>query len=104
MPTRGLIDSGWAAWLPEELVSALDAMSGGSAERRAHARRLAAGPDPAARARWERFALVCPSRIDLPANAEGLTPAACEELLGQLGLAAGSPPRPCSNRSRWSSR
>ena len=94
MPTRGLIDSGWAAWLPEELVSALDAMSGGSAERRAHARRLAAGPDPAARARWERFALVCPSRIDLPANAEGLTPTACEELLGQLGLAAGSPPRP----------
>jgi len=93
MPTHGLIDSGWAAWLPSELVTALDALDGNSADRRALAKLLANGPDDAARDRWDRFALVCPSRIDLPASADGLTAERCHELLGALGLVAGDPPR-----------
>jgi hypothetical protein len=81
-----LIDSGWAAWLPFELLEAHEAMSGGSAERRALRKRLEAGPSAADRERWERFRLVCPSRIDLPADADGLTPERAAELLDELGL------------------
>jgi hypothetical protein len=89
-----LIDTGWAAWLPFELLEAHDALSGGSAARRALERRLAAGPDEAAAERWERFRLVAPSRLDVPADAEGLTVAGAYELLEGLGLVAGRPPRP----------
>ena len=35
-----LIDSGWAAWLPFELIDALEARSGRSADRRALRKRL----------------------------------------------------------------
>jgi hypothetical protein len=90
----GLIDSGWAAWLPSELGAALDALDGNAAARRAFAKRLANGPDDADRERWSRFALVAPSRIDVPASADGLTPEDCWALLADLGLAAGDPPRP----------
>jgi hypothetical protein len=90
----GLIDSGWAAWLPQELAEAMLALDANAAGRRAFAKRLAEGPDEAARDRWERFTLAAPSRIDIPASAEGLTEAACYALLEELGLAAGSPPRP----------
>ena len=93
----GLIDSGWAAWLPAELAGALETMSAGGAARRAFDRRLAGGPSAADRERWERFALVCPSRIDLPASADGLTAEDCAALLVDLGLLAGSPPRPLAN-------
>ena len=89
-----LIDSGWAAWLPSELVAAMDALDGNAAARRAFAKRLADGPDQAARERWDRFALLVPSRIDIPASADGLTPEDCWALLADLGLAAGDPPRP----------
>jgi len=40
-----LIDSGWAAWLPFELIDALTARDGGSAERRAFRRRLERPPE-----------------------------------------------------------
>jgi SEC-C motif len=90
----GLIDSGWAAWLPSELVAAMEALDANAAGKRAFAKRLADGPDEAARGRWDRFALVAPSRIDVPANADGLTPEDCWALLVDLGLAAGDPPRP----------
>jgi SEC-C motif len=90
----GLIDSGWAAWLPSELVAAMDALAGNAAARRAFAKRLANGPDGADRERWSRFALVAPSRIDVPPSADGLTPEHCWALLADLGLAAGDPPRP----------
>jgi hypothetical protein len=93
----GLIDSGWAAWLPAELEEALQAMAAGGAGRRAFAKRLADGPGAADRERWERFALVCPSRVDLPASADGLTFDGCCAILADLGLAAGSPPRPVAN-------
>ena len=93
----GLIDSGWAAWLPSELAAALEAMSGSGAARRALARRLADGPGAADRERWERFALVCPSRVNLPGSADGLTAEDCGEILTDLGLAAGTPPRPVAN-------
>jgi SEC-C motif len=89
----GLIDSGWAAWLPSELVAAMDALDANAAGKRAFAKRLADGPDDAARERWDRFALVAPSRIDIPASADGLTPDGCWALLVDLGLAAGDPPR-----------
>jgi len=41
--------------------------------------------------RWERFRLVCPSRIDLPTDARGLTTADAETLLDQLGLLDAEP-------------
>ncbi len=86
-----LIDSGWAAWLPFELLQTLEARSGGSAARRALRTRLEASPGDADRERWERFHLVCPSRIDLPATAEGLTEQSALALLDQLGLLDGAP-------------
>jgi uncharacterized protein YecA (UPF0149 family) len=81
-----LVDSGWAAWLPFELLEALEARDGGSAQRRALRQRLERGPTDADRERWERFALVCPSRVDLPASADGLITQDAEALLDQLGL------------------
>src|SRR6478735_8881360 len=86
-----LIDSGWAAWLPFELIDALEARSGRSADRRALRERLERGPSEADEERWERFRLVCPSRIDLPADARGLTAADAETLLDQLGLLDSEP-------------
>jgi uncharacterized protein YecA (UPF0149 family) len=86
-----LIDSGWAAWLPNELVETLEARNGGSAARRDLRTRLERGPSDADRERWDRFALVCPSRIDLPADAEGLTVERAQEILDQLGLLDAAP-------------
>ena len=88
---QGVIDSGWAAWLPFELLEALEARAGGSAARRTLRQRLARGPSESDRERWDRFALVCPSRIDLPASANGLTSEEAESLLDQLGLLGGDP-------------
>jgi uncharacterized protein YecA (UPF0149 family) len=81
-----LIDTGWAAWLPFELLETLEARFGGSAARRELRKRLERGPTDADRERWDRFRLVCPSRIDLPADAEGLTVESATEILDQLGL------------------
>jgi SEC-C motif-containing protein len=89
----GLIDSGWAAWLPQELAAAMLALDANAAGRRAFAKQLAEGPDAAARDRWERFTLAAPSRIDVPASADGLTPEDCYALLADLGLVEGDPPR-----------
>ncbi len=86
-----LIDSGWAAWLPNELVETLEARNGGSAARRDLRTRLERGPSDADRERWDRFALVCPSRIDLPTDAEGLTVERAQEILDQLGLLDAAP-------------
>jgi hypothetical protein len=91
---QGLVDSGWAAWLPVELAAALEALGGGAPRRRAFRDLLAAGPDEAAAERWERFRLVAPSRVDVPQTADGLTEQECYALLDGLGLVAGSPPRP----------
>jgi hypothetical protein len=93
----GLIDSGWAAWLPQELVAAMEALHANAAGRRAFAKRLAEGPDAAGRERWDRFALAAPSRIDVPASADGLTPEGCFALLADLGLVEGDPPRPVAS-------
>ena len=90
----GLIDSGWAAWLPSELIDAMDKLQANAAGKRAFAKRLADGPNAADRERWDRFALVAPSRIDIPASADGLTAEDCWALLADLGLVAGDPPRP----------
>jgi uncharacterized protein YecA (UPF0149 family) len=86
-----LIDTGWAAWLPFELLEVYEARSGGSAARRDVRRRLERGPGDADRERWERFRLVCPSRIDIPQSAEGLTTEDAERLLADLGLLSGPP-------------
>jgi uncharacterized protein YecA (UPF0149 family) len=90
----GLIDSGWGAWLPFELLDAHAALTGGAAARRQLRQRLAAEPDAEAVERWERFRLVAPSRIDVPASAAELDEAGAYALLVELGLAAGAPPRP----------
>jgi hypothetical protein len=89
-----LIDAGWAAWLPEELAAAHRAAGGGSANRRDLRTLLASEPDASRRERWERFSLACPSRIDLPSEPDGLTEDEAFSLLADLGLVAGSPPRP----------
>ncbi len=89
-----LIDSGWAAWLPEELRAGLDALAGGSPARRQFRRLLEREPDEARRARWERFRLVAPSRLDVPHEPDGLAAEDVHALLEGLGLAAGRPPRP----------
>ena len=81
-----LVDSGWAAWLPFELLETLEARQGASARRRELRRRLERGPSDADRERWERFRLVCPSRIDLPPDAEGLTVDTATAILDDLGL------------------
>jgi SEC-C motif len=94
-----LIDSGWAAWLPFELTSALEALTGGSAGRRAFRQLLAAERDEAARERWERFRLVAPSRLDVPIDGDGITEEECYALLEGLGLVAGTPPRPVEAES-----
>src|SRR4051794_39122000 len=91
---QGLVDSGWAAWLPFELLDALAAAGGGSAERRTLRQRVERGPDEAARERWERFRLVAPSRVDVPVEPDGLDADDCYGLLESLGLVAGTPPRP----------
>jgi SEC-C motif len=87
----GLIDSGWAAWLPVELVTAYEAIGGGTRQRRALRDLLAAAPDAEREERWERFRLVAPSRIDVPPSAEGLTDADCADLLRELGLLDADP-------------
>jgi uncharacterized protein YecA (UPF0149 family) len=86
-----LIDSGWAAWLPFELIEALGARDGGSAERRTFRKRLERGPTDEDRERWERFALVCPSRIDLP-DQRDLDEQQAHRVLGDLGLLDAQPP------------
>jgi hypothetical protein len=88
-----LIDSGWAAWLPFELVAALEARAGRSAERRAFRKRLERGPSDGDRERWQRFALVCPSRIDLP-DEEQLDEQEAYRVLADLGLLDAGPPEP----------
>ncbi len=85
-----LIDSGWAAWLPFELAEALAARDGRSAERRAFRQRLEHGPSDADRERWQRFALVCPSRIDLP-DEDGLDEQGAYRVLDDLGLLDAEP-------------
>jgi uncharacterized protein YecA (UPF0149 family) len=85
-----LIDSGWAAWLPNELIDALNARDGGSAERRTFRKRLERGPTDEDRERWERFALVCPSRIDLPEQG-GLDEEQAYRVLDDLGLLDAQP-------------
>jgi hypothetical protein len=71
----------------------LDALSGGSAGRRALRQQLAAERDGDSQERWERFRLVAPSRLDVPIEGDGLSEAECYVLLEGLGLVAGSPPR-----------
>jgi uncharacterized protein YecA (UPF0149 family) len=86
-----LIDSGWEAWLPFELIDALRAREGGSAERRTFRKRLERGPSDDDRERWQRFALVCPSRIDLPDEID-LDEEQADRVLEDLGLLDGRPP------------
>ena len=86
-----LIDSGWAAWLPFELIDALTARDGASADRRTFRKRLERGPNDEDRERWDRFALVCPSRIDLPDQSE-LDEERAYRVLDDLGLLDGRPP------------
>jgi hypothetical protein len=89
----GIVDSGWAAWLPFELLSGLEALSTGAAGRRRLRDLLASEPDDERVDRWERFLLVLPSRIDLPRSPQDLDEATTYAVLADLGLVAGSPPR-----------
>ena len=95
----GIVDSGWAAWLPFELLAGLESLSTGATGRRRF-RDLLASPPTAERVdRWERFLLVVPSRIDVPAGPEDLDEEGAYAVLAELGLVAGTPPRPVAAES-----
>ncbi len=89
----GIVDSGWAAWLPFELLAGLEALATGAAGRRRFRDLLASQSTTEREERWERFRLVVPSRIDVPADADGLDEGTVYAVLTELGLVAGTPPR-----------
>ena len=95
----GIVDSGWAAWLPFELLAGLEALSTGATGRRRFRDLLASPPSAERVERWDRFLLVVPSRIDIPTSPGDLDEGTTYAVLADLGLVAGSPPRPVTAES-----
>jgi hypothetical protein len=87
------VDAGWNLWLPASLGEVLAALDGSDARRRRALAALAGPQDAAALLQWERFRMVAPSRLDVPATPDQLDAEQVVELLEGLGLAAGDPPR-----------
>ena len=87
------MDAGWNQWLPRLLGDILDALDGSETRPRKAFAALAAPLDPLALLEWERFRLVAPSRLDVPAVPSELDGEQAVALLEGLGLAAGDPPR-----------
>ena len=74
-------------WLPPVLGGILAALDGGEGAA------LAGAQTPEDLLAWERFRLVAPSRLDVPATAAELDAEQAIALLEGLGLASGDPPR-----------
>ncbi|MGI9186335.1 MAG: SEC-C metal-binding domain-containing protein [Gaiellales bacterium] len=87
------MDAGWNHWLPTALQDILGALDASETRRRRAFEALAAGSDPLALMEWERFRMVAPSRLDVPALPSDLDAEEAISLLEGLGLAAGEPPR-----------
>ena len=91
------MDAGWNLWLPPALRGLLDALDGSDGARRRALAALAGPQDAEALLAWERFRLVAPSRVDVPATPDQLDAEQAIALLEGLGLAAGDPPRPVAD-------
>jgi hypothetical protein len=91
------VDLGWTQWLPPRLMDVLAALDGTDARRRRALAVLLGPQDPADLVAWERFRLVAPSRLDVPAVPSDLDADEALALLEGLGLAAGDPPRPVAH-------
>ncbi len=87
------MDAGWNHWLPTALQDILAALDASETRRRKAFEALAAAPDPLTLIEWERFRMVAPSRLDVPALPSDLDGEEAIALLEGLGLAAGEPPR-----------
>ena len=87
------MDLGWTQWLPPRLADVLRALDGADARRRRAFDALLDPQGPEDLAAWERFRLVAPSRLDVPALPSDLDAEEAVALLEGLGLAAGDPPR-----------
>ena len=88
------MDLGWTHWLPPRLMDVLAALGGTDARRRRALDALLGPPGPEDLIAWERFRLVAPSRLDVPAVPSDLDAEEALALLEGLGLAAGDPLRP----------
>jgi hypothetical protein len=87
------VDAGWTHWLPTVLQDILAALDASETRRRKAFGALAAAPDPLALIEWERFRMVAPSRLDVPALPSELDAEEALALLEGLGLADSEPPR-----------
>lgn len=87
------MDPGWNLWLPTPLRTLLAALGGGETARRRAIAALEAPLDADALLEWERFRLVAPSRLDVPAVPSELDGEEAIALLDGLGLVAGDPPQ-----------
>ena len=91
------LDLGWTHWLPPRLADVLRALDGPAGRRRRALEGLVGPQGPGDLAAWERFRLVAPSRLDVPAVPSELDAEEAVALLEGLGLAAGDPPRPVAH-------
>ena len=87
------MDAGWNHWLPPALAEVLAALDGSESRRRRAFAALSGPADADALLAWERFRMVAPSRLDVPALPSDLDAEEAVALLEGLGLAAGDPPR-----------
>ena len=87
------MDAGWNHWLPTVLQDILGAIDASETRRRKALDALAGAVDPLALMEWERFRMVAPSRLDVPAVPSDLDAEEAMGLLEGLGLVEGDPPR-----------
>jgi hypothetical protein len=87
------VEAGWNHWLPDPLAEVLASLDGTETRRMRAFRALAAAADADALMAWERFRLVAPSRLDVPALPSDLDAEGALALLEGLGLVDGDPPR-----------
>lgn len=85
------MDLGWRQWLPPRLADVLAALDGSEGRRRRAFDALAGAQAPEDLMAWERFRLVAPSRLDVPALPSDLDAEGAVALLEGLGLAGGDP-------------
>ena len=91
------MEAGWDHWLPSALAEVLRALDGTETRRRRAFDALAGPQDATALLAWERFRMVAPSRLDVPATPGELDAEEAVALLEGLGLVAGDPPRPVAH-------
>lgn len=83
--------------MPTPLVGILETLAASDTRRRKAFAALTDAQDHFALMEWERFRLVAPSRVDVPALPSDLDAEQAIALLEGLGLVAGDPPRAVAN-------